>query len=593
MKRYSIIFTVIGFFVALASMNLYDIQKSFIAKFKKQTKLVLDNEINLKKNSTLALAIATSEHKDIEPYFLKHKVPYLEKISKNLRRYTNYKNIHFAIVDTNATILYATYKIIHYNTCKKFSQKKNSYKTDIVLDCRGIHFGAFVPIFIEGKLQGYLETFSQFNSIVKDLQRIGIEAVVLLDKKYKSYAKELHRMVREYKVVNSNTSPQLLEQIQNIDIEQVLYSNEPLAINGQIFYRYPLKDLEGEILGWIVFSKEKNAVLTDFISKSLIYRVIFMIVLFIFTILIIMKIFNREMVEKLRKQYEYFATILDKIQEIVIINDGFTMKYANSTFFQYFNDYKNLEEFLREHQCICDFFVHEEGFIDAIIEGKKWTEYILAHPDKEYYAKVRYKEQEYIFQVKASRLNEEDFVVIFIDITQKYQKQKRLQQLAIIDPLTKLYNRYFFEKVANEGIKKAATLQTDLLFAMIDIDYFKQINDTYGHDVGDVVLREIAAILQHEFRKSDLIFRIGGEEFLIIFETTNVQKVLELLEDVRRKIATHKFEGVYGQVTISIGVAKYRDGDDVHSLYKRADEALYEAKKLGRNRLVYKGDEDD
>jgi len=127
---------------------------------------------------------------------------------------------------------------------------------------------------------------------------------------------------------------------------------------------------------------------------------------------------------------------------------------------------------------------------------------------------------------------------------------------------------------------------------MIDIDFFKQINDTYGHDKGDLVLQEVAAILRHHFRRSDPIFRIGGEEFLIIFETSDTRRILQLLERVRQKIAAHTFDEIDRRITISIGVAKYKEGDDVQSLYRRADRALYEAKARGRDTMVYEGEDD-
>lgn len=120
---------------------------------------------------------------------------------------------------------------------------------------------------------------------------------------------------------------------------------------------------------------------------------------------------------------------------------------------------------------------------------------------------------------------------------------------------------------------------------MLDLDKFKSVNDTYGHQAGDEVLKELALILKTNVRESDIVGRWGGEEFIIIAPNTNMEDAVKLAEKLREKISEFKFSFA-GHKTGSFGVATYRVGDDEKSLIKRADDALYHAKESGRNKVV-------
>ena len=164
-------------------------------------------------------------------------------------------------------------------------------------------------------------------------------------------------------------------------------------------------------------------------------------------------------------------------------------------------------------------------------------------------------------------------VIILIVFYILLVKNKKIQKEAYYDELTKIYNR---RGVLNEVKNKSPG---NILF--FDIDHFKKINDTYGHDFGDFVLEEIGKILKNTFRKSDIIGRWGGEEFIVVLPETKYEDALKLAEKLRKIIENHDFDGV--RITISIGVSEY-NGNFEESL-KKADEALYNAKNSGRNQV--------
>jgi len=164
-------------------------------------------------------------------------------------------------------------------------------------------------------------------------------------------------------------------------------------------------------------------------------------------------------------------------------------------------------------------------------------------------------------------------------------------ELAITDSLTGLYNRRYMESHLTTLVEQAATRGKPLTALVLDIDYFKAINDTHGHDAGDDVLREFATRIRKAIRGIDLACRFGGEEFVIIMPETDMAVATVVAERLRRRIASERFSIQQGasaiEVTISVGIATLDTADDTAaSILKRADQALYRAKRDGRNRVV-------
>ncbi len=163
------------------------------------------------------------------------------------------------------------------------------------------------------------------------------------------------------------------------------------------------------------------------------------------------------------------------------------------------------------------------------------------------------------------------------------------QYLSVTDGLTGLYNRRHFEASIEREFMRVKRYPADLSLAMLDIDFFKKINDTYGHQFGDYVLKQVANLVNGSFRKTDMIYRYGGEEFVIILTETPIENALIPLERLREKVESFKFNynGQETNVTISIGLSCYnKDLDSYHMLIESTDKALYHAKQTGRNKLV-------
>ena len=161
--------------------------------------------------------------------------------------------------------------------------------------------------------------------------------------------------------------------------------------------------------------------------------------------------------------------------------------------------------------------------------------------------------------------------------------RKKLEVEALHDPLTNVYNKRSFQKLMEYEINKTERYNRNFSLILFDIDFFKKINDKYGHQVGDYILIELTQLINGSIRNSDILCRIGGEEFAIISSETNLEQAYSLSEKIRKTVENYKFKTA-GKVTISLGIAQYSKGMSKYELYNNADKALYVAKQNGRNR---------
>lgn len=198
-------------------------------------------------------------------------------------------------------------------------------------------------------------------------------------------------------------------------------------------------------------------------------------------------------------------------------------------------------------------------------------------------------------QLSAMSLGGDDFLTkpikpahLISSVTSRIQRSRLLRSFMVCDSLTGLLNHTTIKDHLEREVARAKRQKTPLAYAMVDIDHFKQVNDTYGHPVGDRVIKSLSRLLKQRLRETDVVGRYGGEEFAVIMSNTDGHAAMKVLDEIREAFSrlNHMADGKEFSVTFSCGIAEVALFEDAIKLGESADKALYEAKHAGRNRVV-------
>ena len=198
---------------------------------------------------------------------------------------------------------------------------------------------------------------------------------------------------------------------------------------------------------------------------------------------------------------------------------------------------------------------------------------------------IKNETKELAFSVAINQYDMDTMIVNFTDISETFNQKIKLEKKILHDKLTNAYNREFFDQNYKKFISEYSSSNSKLAIAMLDIDHFKLVNDNYGHDIGDQVLIQFVDTLNKNSRKNDILVRWGGEEFIMILKIDEASNLQKILESLRKSIESFDFN-IVGHKTCSIGGSIYLENEDILKTIKRADNAVYKAKELGRNNVV-------
>jgi len=287
---------------------------------------------------------------------------------------------------------------------------------------------------------------------------------------------------------------------------------------------------------------------------------------------------------QLQLEKQFAQNILDLQNNFIIVTDSNQAVSVNRALLDFFN-FDDLYDFQKQYGCLAEKFVREDGFF-SIEKGEDrflWVDKLLTKlEDGDVLVKIIKDEVDYIFTIKINNFHDY-FIITLTDITQITHQSLEYKHEANFDALTKIYNRNMFDRLIAQKIIVAKKEKTSFVFILLDIDFFKKVNDTYGHLVGDDVLVTLSKLIQKHTRDSDLFARWGGEEFVLAFDVS-LDRGMQITESLRKHIEAEEFD-IVKSITCSFGVTEFRSDDTIDTMLKRADEALYEAKETGRNRV--------
>lgn len=299
---------------------------------------------------------------------------------------------------------------------------------------------------------------------------------------------------------------------------------------------------------------------------------------------------NLSLESKIEQEVKKIKSILDAQDNIVIVTCKKEITNVNKKFLDFFG-IENFDKFIQTKNNIFDFFEQEFGLItkDLLAQQDCWIKYIKELHEIDRVVKLKnIDNQDRIFTLNVDYYeNKVDYYVFSLtDITELKEKANLLEYQANHDKLTGLYNRNKFDDLYQKEFKRAKRYSNDLSVILFDIDNFKSVNDKYGHQIGDEVLKEISKILQNNVREADICVRWGGEEFLVLLPQTSLDGAKTAAEKIRSAIISEPISSEKLNVTASFGVSVMSELDSENSLISRCDVLLYEGKTSGKNIVI-------
>jgi diguanylate cyclase (GGDEF)-like protein len=292
------------------------------------------------------------------------------------------------------------------------------------------------------------------------------------------------------------------------------------------------------------------------------------------------------------KEFEKNKSLMEEIanlqNNIIIVYDEFyNMIFVNKMFLNFFK-IDNIVEFIKRYECIEGTFIQHVDFYSRRNHGQKhWIQDIDNFNDKKQIVSILdYRDmspKSFLVEIKTVEFTKHN-ICTFTEITTMIIEKEELEKKAFVDELTNIANRAKFNQVLENELKKFKRYKEDLSLVMFDIDYFKNINDTFGHQVGDIILSSLSELVSSNIRDVDFFARWGGEEFVILLPNTKLKSAVSFSEHIRVYIQEYLFTQDI-EVTCSFGVSQINEDDSGESLLKKVDDALYLAKDRGRNRV--------
>ena len=306
---------------------------------------------------------------------------------------------------------------------------------------------------------------------------------------------------------------------------------------------------------------------------------------------------NIEQQEQIKEQQIILQNIINAEKNISFVTNFNDISFANNSFLEFF-DVKSIDEFKIKFEKVEDIFLEYKDYLHKnIIENyNNMDSFTFAEiffnklneiDDNKRIVLMKNKEEcEKSFYLTISVLEEEKklFLINLTDITKLTMEKNSIEQKAYYDGLTRVFNRNKFDELFDMELSRVKRYKHSLSLAIIDIDHFKKVNDTFGHLIGDEILIMLAHNFQSKLRKTDIFARWGGEEFVILFIETQLDDAVKCSEMLRKDISELEHK-IAGKITVSLGVTEYIEGDTAEILFKRCDDALFKAKENGRNRV--------
>ena len=534
-------------------------------------------------------AIDNSNKKNVQIQ-LNSIAPFLKKASPTLEHIHIYdKNAHFLYsfdkLDSNDQHLEdSNYVLDQATKTMKFSRGYVITKSD------GFYRSLVSPLFNGTKLVGYLEFGVRADSLFKISSKAGRY-------KYALYLKDdfTQKKRKLGKLVSSNSKIFKELNISQEFINNTANKNVLISHNDKyyLFHQYDIESPYQKDFAQVIMATDVTDYVTDNLYKASLMVSLSLFILFILLVIVYM-VFTR-LINRLTREEEELLTkqtqiqiIMDNSDSLIALIDGENLTLVNKPFLVYLSC-TDIEELIHKYNNLSKLFIDSEDTFSMqdAINNTQWISQINNLDENQRIISLKHTlfGVNY-FSVKITKDPEhpDSKIIMFSNITSIFKKSKKDEYMAYHDNLTSIYNRQYFNEAISRTIYDLEKKSSNASLLMLDLDFFKNVNDTYGHQVGDEVLIKFTQTITENIRNNDIFARWGGEEFVLLLNNTDEETAYKVAQTLRERISQVDYKEARN-ITCSIGLSQFKEGDSTDYWLSRADKALYKAKENGRNRV--------
>jgi len=452
------------------------------------------------------------------------------------------------------------------------------------------YYSIIKPIYRYKKIIAYVEFGLTAENLFKVISKAGQYRYAL----YLNISEDKSQKRKAGKIIASNSKIFTALNVDQKFIYENANNNKIITYNNKsyLFHQYDIESPFQRNFAQVLMAKDVTKYIRDNQETSIRTSLIsFGVLLFVYIGIYILftKLINilLKEEEEIKIKQDQMQVIMDNSNDLITLFHNGELVLANNTMLT-FTGLKDLDSLLEGNRNIGHFFEESEDTFSAKESrtNREWIHKLSSLKEEKRVVTIKSKRFGLnYFNVKTKVVpgQPNSIIVIFSNISSIFKKSKKDEYMAYHDQLTNVYNRQYFHQAVEKGIYEASKNHRKSSMIMFDLDFFKKVNDTYGHQVGDEVLIKFAEIINKNVRSKDTFARWGGEEFVLLLCETDKNGALKVANNLVRIVADTEFETV-GTVTCSIGLSEFQKEDDLESWMIRADEALYKAKENGRNR---------
>ena len=573
----------------ISNEKLFIITKTMRNIEKVQKQIYSAKVKHIQNDSTLQQLLRNADYKSIDQS-LQKTFSFCYEETPSLEHVHFYDRETSLVIDSsNPNIQNDNFVDTKQNLVLQEAKKTQKPQSGYVTDGKNVLYYSFIfPLFIDNKINMFIEYVTQADDMFKTTSKAGrYKYAVYVRGNNKNRVLGKHMFTNSALFKNLNLTQEYIDTHANQD-KIIPYKNKYYILHQYDIETHFQKDFSQVIMA-IDTTKYMNEN-KEIVLHTAKYSIVVLILVLLLIYLILTKLINKLLEEEkeLNHNKNQLQIVIDNSDNLIVLLENDNIVLANSTLLSYENA-EDLTSFINSRPNISDLFVKESTtYVSQNAQNNaQWINEILKLDEADRVVALNHKEFGLnYFSVKIN-IPEDDFnskIIIFSNISSLYKKSIKDEYMAYHDNLTKIYNRQYFNQAIAKNLLLVNQHKTKSSLMMLDLDYFKNVNDTYGHQTGDDVLRTFAEVISQNIREDDVFARWGGEEFVLLLNNSDEETAFKVAQNLRERIDQVDFPQA-GHITCSIGVSQSKIGDTPDAWIARVDKALYSAKENGRNRV--------